>query len=123
MTLMARTIMIKGSDGYEYETLHDCFIGRKAGTRYNILLRYFEGAGEATSDRHQIRQDFQGHYDRYLAAGHTPASASDAAYLAVVYPESAPYEPQSPGSPDRAGQPGAGPAPTDLIHPADQPPV
>lgn len=27
--------MIQAADGYEYETLLDCFVGRKAQTRYN----------------------------------------------------------------------------------------
>ena len=111
--------MIKGSDGYEYETLHDCFVGRKAETRYNILLHYIE-QGESSTEQCQA---FKRYYARYLEVGYDPARATDNAYWAVFHPDLLACRPQGPGSPDRVGQPGAGPAPTDLVHSADQPSV
>lgn len=109
--------MIKGSDGYEYATLKDCFVGRKAHTRYNQrrsdIERLFPNDLVAFDER----------YAQALQCSYGSDRATEIAWWSVIDRATARRRPQGPGSPDRAGQPGAGPAPTDLVHPADQPSV
>lgn len=106
--------MIRASDGYEYETLSDILKGKKAQSRYNILYEDIEklGGEEAASG-------FRQRYDVYLSVGYDPDRAADNAFWAPARI----HRSASPGGPDRAGQAGAGQAPADHVHAADQPPV